>query len=164
MPWGQPPQEPALCSQGSGLAEPHHSPGTPAGGAHAPSRLSPEIWNTTCACRNEEKGVMKLVFLELCRLHFTSKNRRKNTYHITIFYCAVVLFQKAFSFLQTNVYDNITKDCEVICVCMCLCQAQTWHKSSYLFLYVRRTIRVPSFFPGCSSLRACSHLEMTSQI
>lgn len=40
----------------------------------------------------------------------------------------------------------------------------TTTEKSYLLLYVKRTIRVPSFFPGCSSFKACSHLEMTSQI
>lgn len=34
----------------------------------------------------------------------------------------------------------------------------------HLLLYVKRTMRVPSHFPGCSSFRACSHFEITSQI
>lgn len=34
----------------------------------------------------------------------------------------------------------------------------------HLLLYVKRTMRVPSHFPVCSSFRACSHFEITSQI
>lgn len=59
VPGVQPPQEPAPCSQGSGLAEPRHSPGKPAGGALAQSLLSPEIWNTICTHTDEDKVVMK---------------------------------------------------------------------------------------------------------
>lgn len=106
VPWGQPPQEPALCLQGSGLAEPHHSPGTPAGGALAPSLLSPEIWNTTCACTNEKGNQTRT-------LNSWKKWEQQNTSPSFIVWS---MFCSNRPFPQTNIYDHIIKDAEVMCV------------------------------------------------
>lgn len=79
VPWGRPPPEPALCSQGSGLAALHRSPGTPAGGALAPSLLSPDLWNTTCACAKEDnmsRSVSSWKRLKWYTLHFIEKLRK----------------------------------------------------------------------------------------